>query len=151
MKSAKVNMFLLSVSFGIALVFSAASIPGIWTDYPSDAIAKDTGKNFSTKTTGSLNDGDVEIGLTPFIDGSTLTFKLGMNTHSVDLGEFDLTKITTLEYGGKTISPVEAKKPRGHHAYGKIVFDVEEVIGNFKITIKGIPKIQERVYEWNIN
>lgn len=151
MKLEKVNSFLLSVSLGIAIVFAVASIPGIWTDYPSDAAARETGKTaLSTKTTGSLDDGDVEIQLTPFIKGKRLTVKVGMNTHSVNLGDFDLAKITTLEYGGKIINPVEAKKPRGHHSYGSVIFDVEEELNSFKIRISGIPKEQNRVYEWSV-
>jgi hypothetical protein len=152
MKLAKINIFLLSVSVGIAIVFAVASISGIWTDNPSDAVAREAGEaTLSTKTTGSLEDGDVEIQLTPRLsEGSRLVIKIGMDTHSVNLGQFDLAKITTLEYGGKTINPIKAKSPRGgHHSYGKIIFDVGEELNSFKIIIKGIPKVQERVYEWN--
>ncbi len=147
----KINIFLLSVSVGIAIVFAVASIPRIWTDNPSDAVATETGKaTFSAKTTGSLEDGDVEIQLTPgLINDNRLVVKVAMNTHSVDLGAFDLVKITTLEYGGKTINPIEAKRPSGHHSYGKIIFDIGEELSSFKINIRGIPKIQNRVYEWN--
>lgn len=152
MKFEKITLFMLSVLLGIAIVLAIAIIPGFWKNNPSDAFARvsDQGE-FSTKSTGSLEDGDVEIKLTPFIKGSRLTVKIAMETHSVNLGDFDLAEITTLEYSGKTIKPVEAKRPRGHHSYGKIIFDVGEEISSFKIKIKGIPKMQERVYEWRIN
>jgi hypothetical protein len=152
MKFQKLIAFMISVLLGIAIVSAVAIIPGFWEDNPSDAFARVSDQEeLSTKSTGSLEDGDVEIELTPFIEGSRLTVRIGMDTHSVNLGDFDLAEITTLEYSGKTIKPVKAKKPRGHHSYGKIIFDVGEELSSFKIRIKGIPKKQERVYEWNIN
>jgi hypothetical protein len=152
MKFEKITLFMLSVLLGVAGVLALSIIPGFWKDNPSDAFARVSDQEkFSTKSTGSLEDGDVEIELTPSIDGSRLTVKVGMDTHSVNLGDFDLAEITTLEYGGKTIKPVKAKKPRGHHSYGNIVFDVGEELSSFKIRIKGIPRMQERVYEWDIN
>ncbi len=152
MKFQKVIVFILSVILGIAVVLGIAIIPKLWKDNSSDAFARMSDwKEFSAKSTGSQEDGDVEIVLTPSMEGSRLTVRIDMNTHSVNLADFDLAEITTLEYRGKTIKPVKAKKPSGHHSYGMIIFDVEEKLSSFQIKIKGIPKIQERVYGWNID
>ena len=75
--------------------------------------------------------------------------KFNINSHSVSLNKFDLMEITTLEYDNKILHPVKASKIGGHHSSGTIAFDVEEYIGRFTIRIKGIPKVEDRLYEWN--
>jgi len=101
------------------------------------------------KTTGSTNEGDVQIDLTPAgIANGKLTISFATNTHSVDMEQFDLKKITVLSYNGKNYAPVSAPKLSGHHNSGEIVFDLNEMPKSFKITIKGIPNVNERVYEW---
>lgn len=146
----KINMFLLSVSAGIALVFATAPLMGIWPDGPTVVIAREMGgQSFKTKATGSLDEGDVEIRLTPFIDDDRLIVKIAMDTHSVELGRFDLKKIITLENEGVTMKPIEAKRPIGHHSYGKVTFEAGDYLGGFTIRIKGMPPDnQERVYVW---
>ncbi|MEN8263909.1 MAG: hypothetical protein ABFR82_10625 [Nitrospirota bacterium] len=121
----------------------------------SEAQAKETRqqvetRNFDTKSTGGTGSGDALVELTPRIkDGNKLLVHFSANTHSVRLGNFDLTKITTLEYEGKILKPVKAGKLGGHHSTSVIVFDVGKEVRNFKIKLYGIPNIQERVYEWN--
>lgn len=151
MRLHKLFLFLLSIAIGFAAVIVIAKISGIPVDRVNDAVANESYSTaFGTITTGSLEDGDVEIALTPQISGNNrLTVKVGMNTHSVDLAHFDLAAITTLEFAGKIIRPIEAKKPGGHHSYGKIVFDIGEERGSFTIRIAGIPRIQDRIYEWS--
>lgn len=150
MRFNKLFLFLLSVAAGFAVVFIVARISGITMDAAVDAAANEVSAAvFETKTIGSLDDGDVEIALTPQIADKKLIVKVGMNTHSVNLGQFDLATITTLEYEGKIIRPTDAKKPGGHHSYGKIVFDIGEERGSFTIRIAGIPRIQDRIYEWS--
>lgn len=145
-------LFFMSFLAGLAVVLTIAGFTGFGSGPATDAVAKETGDaSFAAKTTGSLEDGDIEIQLTPLIKGDRLVVQVGMNTHSVDLGQFDLKEVTVLEYNGKVTKPVEAKEPRGHHAYGKIVFIIEEEPERFTIRIKGIPNIPERIYEWSIN
>lgn len=101
-----------------------------------------------SQTTGSTGDGDVEIKLTPiaYANGK-LDIDIAVNTHSVDLSGFDLGKITLLESEGKKIMPAAMPKLQGHHNYGKMSFNVEQ-LGAFTITITGIPKEQQRKYSW---
>ena len=109
---------------------------------------------FKPAFTGSTEMGDVSIGLTPLdAKGDKLIVDFAANTHSVDLSQFDLKRITTLEYDGKVISPEFAPSLGGHHSKGRLVFDVKGELSKgelsgFTIRIIGIPKVEERVFEW---
>lgn len=103
----------------------------------------------STISTGSTGSGDVAIDLTPIeMRDGNLIVNAALNTHSVDLSQFDLKRIATLEYNGKIMYPIEAPEIEGHHSSGRIIFKIDGELKYFKITIKGIPKIEERMYEW---
>lgn len=107
-------------------------------------------QKYETVATGSLGQGDVAIELTPkSIENGKLIADIAANTHSVDLSKFDLKQITMLEYSGKKIAPSSAPKMSGHHNSGTLVFDVGSTEPeNFRIVIKGIPNVEERVFEW---
>lgn len=105
---------------------------------------------FKAISTGSTDQGDVAIELTPrgVINGK-LIIDFAANTHSVSLEQFDLKKITTLEHEGKIIKPSEASYLSGHHPYGSIAFDIgKEEAESFIVKIKGIPNIEERIFKW---
>ena len=97
---------------------------------------------------GTTGEGDVSIELRPIMEKSRLILKASINTHSVDLSPFDLKQITTLELSGKSVNPVSAPKMSGHHITGDIVFNIDEEVDDFVVRIKGIPKVEERVFEW---
>lgn len=104
---------------------------------------------FASKTTGTTGTNDVEIELKPYnVESGIMNVDIYVNTHSVDLSPFDLNQIITLEYKGKAIKPSSAPALSGHHASGTLTFGVGKDISNFKIVIKGIPDIEERVYDW---
>jgi hypothetical protein len=105
---------------------------------------------FHAKSTGSVNSGDVLIELTPKIeDGEKIIISFLVNPPSISLDEFNLKEMSTLEYEGEIVKPLRASRVSGHHSSGEIVFAVTKEISSFKIIIKDIPKVQERVYEWN--
>ncbi len=106
---------------------------------------------FGTKSTGSMGTGDTIIELTPrLVDDGSLVVNFKINTHSVALSQFDFTKNAVLEHEGKSLKPVEASRVGGHHSSGKIIFDIGGEINSFKIKISGIPKVRDRIYEWNV-
>lgn len=112
------------------------------------ASTKQSGLN--SINTGTTDDGDVSIELTPKkVVNGVLTVKVSINTHSVELNDFDLKEITTLEFNGISINPTSAPSLGGHHVSGDIIFNIEKDISIFTIKIKGIPKIEERVFTWN--
>lgn len=105
--------------------------------------------DFRSIDSGTTEEGDVLVELTPVgISNNQLRVEISANTHSVSLGEFDLTEITILEYNGKSAKPVSAPNLGGHHSNGELVFDVDDEFKEFTIKIKGIPKVEERVFEW---
>jgi hypothetical protein len=107
-------------------------------------------KNFIQKTSGSMEEGNVLIELTPYIfHKNRLSIKFGMHTKTIDLDKFNLSKIITLEHEGKIFKPIIASKMSGHHSYGIFTFDVGTEISSFKIKINDIPKVQERIFKWN--
>jgi|SRR3989344_5125095 len=105
--------------------------------------------SFSPILTGTTDSGDVAIELTP--DGITdgkLTLNIAVNTHSVELTQFNLQEITTLEYDGQKVKPSSIPTLSGHHSTGTMQFTVDKEISSFTITITGIPKVEERIYRW---
>jgi hypothetical protein len=101
-------------------------------------------------TTGGLGSGDMTMDIKPVkYKNGRLEVKYYANTHSVSLGRYDLMKLSTLEVDGKVYKPVKADRMRGHHAGGKIVFEVTEKPDRFRIVIRDLPRVEERLYEWN--
>ena len=105
---------------------------------------------YETKSSGSLQTGDVLIEMTPVgIKNGKFEVQIVVNTHSEDLSQFDLMQITTLTYENKNIKPLSAPALNGHHSSGTIIFDIKQEINNFKITINNIPNMEKRVFEWS--
>jgi len=100
--------------------------------------------------TGSLESGDISMEITPVsYSNGRLEVKYYANTHSGNLGKYDLMELGTLETNGKVYKPVKADRMSGHHAGGRIIFDVPEKPDRFRIVIHNIPIVEERFYEWN--
>jgi hypothetical protein len=155
MKLERYFTFFLAFFIGLAMVYLFMKNTDKDAGITTEALASEHQKqaaplSFDTKTTGSLESGDALIELTPAMLGNNrLVVKFSINTHSVSLSSYDLTQLTTLEYGGNKLKPIKATRVGGHHSSGTIVFDTGGDIGSFSIRIKGIPKIEERLYEWN--
>ncbi len=134
----KVKAVLSIFLFAVGLLVLAAT--------PSVSSALDT----KTISIGSADSGGVVVELIPAsYKNGKLTINISMNTHSVSLSEIDLAEVTVLKFKGKTYKPVKVKAGGGHHAYGKIVFELAEEPSDFTVTISTIPMIQNRVFKWN--
>ena len=106
--------------------------------------------SMSMITTGGLGSGDMTMDITPVkYKNGRLEVKYYANTHSVSLGKYDLMELSTLEVDGKIYKPVKADRMRGHHAGGRIVFEVPEKPEHFRIVIRDIPRVKERLHVWN--
>ncbi len=102
--------------------------------------------NFEAQSSESI----VTIDLTPKeFENGKLYVDIGINTHSEDLTQFDLTQLVKLKYNGNSIFPESAPKLSGHHDSGTLIFDVGKELKSFKIIINNIPDVQERIFEWN--
>ena len=101
-------------------------------------------------STGGLGSGDMTLEIEPVMFGNgRLEVKYYANTHTVSLGKYDLMELSTMEIDGKVYHPVEADRMSGHHAGGKIVFEVPEKPDRFRMVIQGLPGVEKRLYEWN--
>ena len=107
-------------------------------------------KPFETMATGSTETGDVLIELTPYsIKNGKLEVDISANTHSVDLSQFDLKEITTLEINEEILKPISATTLAGHHSSGRLVFNLERRIDSYVIVIEGVPMQQNRRFVWD--
>lgn len=108
---------------------------------------------YDPKTTGSMAPGDAVIELSPRrVNKNILEVTFSINTHSVGLSEFNLKEITVLEHEKHVFHPVKASGIGGHHSEGVIVFDVGDKVGNkdsIRIKLHGIPRLYERIYDWD--
>lgn len=134
---------LIAVIIGLVFAFTGFSIN------TTRAATTSQTSDFNSINSGSTGEGDVSVELTPLeINDKKLRVKIEINTHSVDLSQFELKEITTLQYNGKSIKPVSAPILKGHHSDGELIFDLDEETDSFIIIIKGIPKVEERKFRW---
>ncbi len=101
------------------------------------------------KSTGSTGSGDVAIDIKPkeFKDGKFI-LEISLNTHSVDMNNFDLTKMIILKFEGKEFAPISVPVLGGHHNSGELVFELDNKPESFSIEIIGIPAVDKRVFSW---
>ena len=103
-----------------------------------------TSMGFDAKT----DEGRVTVKLTPikFEDGK-LYFEISLNTHSVELGQFNLTELTSLEFEGKEIKPISAPETGSHHSSGILVFNTGKELDRFTVKIRDLDS-EERTFNW---
>lgn len=101
-------------------------------------------------STGGLGSGDMTMDVKPVkYKNGRLEVEYYANTHSVSLGKYDLMELCTLEVDGKVYKPVTVDQMNGHHAGGRIIFEVPERPEQFRLVIRGIPQVKERSFDWN--
>jgi len=90
-------------------------------------------------------------------DGSALAFEVVMDTHSVDLDQYDLGKLAVLrDDTGKEYSPAAWQSaPGGHHRTGTLSFPAPEGLAQGKVrsiqlVIRQVAGVAERVLEWQL-
>ena len=132
--------------FGLLMVLLVFTIENFSEQHKPELSDENAFKSIVTGTTGQ---GDVAIELRPHkIAEGKLEVDITANTHSVDLSQFDLKKIMTLEFEETFMNPVTAPALSGHHSSGTIVFEVGKEVTSFTIRIDGIPDVEERLYQW---
>lgn len=119
-----------------------------------------------SRTTGSLDPGNAEVNvifLNPIreMPGDNLYFQIMVNTANLDLPEYEIAKMVSLEddNGKNAIDGFEWETLhtiRNHHIMGiltapdlswlKYSFKEAEYL---KLTIEGIPNIDKREFRWN--
>lgn len=87
----------------------------------------------------------------------SLTFYVTMNTHSVDLDNYDLGKLATLrDDSGNEYQPVSWESaPGGHHRKGTLTFGLPDSLRQgraeyIEVVIRSVAGIAERVLKWEL-
>jgi hypothetical protein len=87
----------------------------------------------------------------------SLIFNVAMNTHSVDLDQYDLGELAVLrDNGGKEYHPTSWESaPGGHHRRGVLGFPLPESLSQGKteyveMVIRDVAGIKERVLRWEL-
>ncbi|MDP2744459.1 MAG: hypothetical protein Q8P00_05275 [Dehalococcoidia bacterium] len=86
-----------------------------------------------------------------------LTFEVVMDTHSVDLDQYDLGKLAGLrDDGGAEYRPASWRSaPGGHHRSGTLTFPVPGSLSEGKakyveMIIRDVADVKERVLKWTL-
>lgn len=117
----------------------------------SSVVAGSDGTDPAVRTNsgGSVNIEVKNLG----ISGNSLSFTVAMDTHSVNLDQYDLKQLATLrDYQGNEYQPsFWDSAAGGHHRTGKLTFDqINSQIKprTFELAIRNVAGIQERVFKW---
>lgn len=88
-----------------------------------------------------------------------LEFAVVMDTHSVDLDQYDLGKLATLRYDqGRELAPAAWNAPSGggHHRSGTLMFQPPDkpILGPstrfIELIIRDVAGVKERVFRWDL-
>ncbi len=97
---------------------------------------------------------DVEWGKT---EEDSLVFNVSMNTHSVDLDQYDLGELAVMrDDTGNEYHPVSwDSAPGGHHRSGTLTFSIPDSLSQGKanyveIVIRDVADIEERLLKWEL-
>ena len=82
-----------------------------------------------------------------------LVFEIVMNTHSVDLLQYDISNISEVSFGTEPATrnfKWDASSSDSHHMMGYLIWngDVKDGYENISLNIKGIDQIPSRVFNW---
>ena len=104
----------------------------------------------SSATANSPAPGEVTVDVTLLSqENGQAAFSIALNTHSVDLSQFNLEELMTLEYGEKVFKPLSAPAVSGHHASGTVLFEKKEKTNNFLVRVRGIPPEPDREFQFS--
>lgn len=130
------------IVIGIAAI---AVIVMMFSVFSGNTAAISSGNGYETRISSGL----VTIELTPVeFSDEKMYVNSKFDTHAGELGDYDLAKLVKMEYNGKSINPSSAEKLSGHHSTSMMTFDTGKKPKSFRIVIKGIPDVPERVMEW---
>ncbi len=155
--AALLALFVLSLAACTSAPTPAATSTPVPTSVPSPTVPLSTATApaataFDTK---SNSGGSVSVDVRPasLSPGQPVAFDVAMNTHSVDLID-DMIQIAILrDDAGKIYNPVAWEGPGGggHHRSGTLKFAA--LAGKPKyveLIIKGLAKVPERVFRWEL-
>ncbi len=144
----------------LALLTIAILVIGISTFEWQKNKVKDTSEVILNEVKGSSDGGGtskrlekeennvtVIIEYLPDKSSSQLSFRMALDTHSVELDAFDFAKDVALEKDGKSISPTLLKQEgSGHHRSAELNFPTTNT--PFTIVVKNLSNIPRREFSF---
>lgn len=104
----------------------------------------------SLSSSGSISEGDVTVDVQLLSkENGQILFSIAFNTHSVDLSQFDLQELITLEYGSSVLQPLAVPQLSGHHASGTVRFAMLEPAKDVIVRVRGIPQEIDREFRFS--
>jgi hypothetical protein len=106
----------------------------------------------------SHNGGNVAIDVKwQGVSGQYLVFDVAMNTHYVDLDQYDLGRLSTLsDDSGTELRPVSWNAaPGGHHRRGRLTFPIPDSLvrgtaTHVKLMVRDVAGVGARVFQWQL-
>jgi hypothetical protein len=102
--------------------------------------------------------GEVTVQATWLANQAAPTFAVVLDTHSVSLDGYDLSKMAVLRVDGREVAPTSWDAPAGgHHRSGTLIFPSTAADGSPLITretaqvelvVRGVGDVPERVLRW---
>jgi hypothetical protein len=96
------------------------------------------------------------LGQTP----QAVRFQVKLDTHTADLGQFDLKSSVTLRNdAGAAVRPLDPKALGGHHAQGELAFPATDSAGRavvgestryLELVVVNLAGVPERVLRWDV-
>ncbi len=137
----------------LVILVSVAVVAGYFILQKANQTKSDVNQNLTDLATRINDEDGVSVEVTPinFENGKQIQFKIALTTHQGDL-DFDLTRQSVLvDSQGNQYLPLEWQGGQGgHHLSGVLIFPPpKEGAKQFKLTIKNIFEVGERIFEWN--
>ncbi len=144
----------LLVAVGAALVAST-----LWSPSLSAQTLVDSGA--VTNRVGAVTVEAKYLGTETVTAGETLKFELNLNTHSVNLDQYDLKQLATLRNDrGVAVKPLRFERNgSGHHVQNVLVFPAKDkagapVVGGsakaVELVLFDVANVPERILRWDV-
>lgn len=161
------SKFVKSLVLAISIIMLVLLVAGCSSRFVSQREEGDyspspsSGSSFNGPTNGlvqSNTGGSVTIDV-EWIEESDglLIFDVSMNTHSVDLDQYDLGEMAVLsdDMGNEYHSVSWDSAPGGHHRQGTLTFTIPDSVSQgtakyIEIMIRDVVDIEERVLKWEL-
>ena len=150
-------------ALGLALLTAGCGAAGVPATPAASAGAAPAPAGRTSGLTRKSDAAQVTVEVTPASPpaaGQALTFKVLMDTHSVDLDGYDLSRLAALRVdGGKDVAPSAWNAPKGgHHREGTLTFPALDgggpaIPGGAKsvvLVIRDIAGVAERSFTWTL-
>jgi hypothetical protein len=144
------------------LVVAIAAGAAIWIwNYTTMSSRTNTAPAAAVSSGATQTDegGQVTIAATLQRSDAETIFNVAMNTHAVDLDDYDLKQLAVLHIdGGREVQPISWDAPKGgHHRSGTLTFPATDADGTpltasatytIELVIRDIAGVPERSFRW---